>query len=499
MIPLTAILLATIMGVASGQMFDLRPERPQHPKIHFRLFDLLSLESTPPPQKEGLLRIDENGRVQVYIKAKPATQELLEAIETLGGKIDGQGLGVIQAWVPITALEELAARPEVLYIYPPDYGHPNVGSVTTQGDTVLKVNTARQQFGLTGQGIRIGVISDGLKGLEASIASGDLPATTFHCRAQDHTKRTTTGCLAGEKLVQTSGGVTGQSFRSSDEDLAAGPEGTAMLEIIHDLAPGAELWFASVGLDTTLDLATAAKFLTANVDVVVSDIVFFSSFPNGQNSLAQEFTQIIDNPSNRSRAFFQSVGNHADKHYSGLYTDSGTGDDFGNYHLFSAISGETTGPSNTGFGNMITIPPFGSVKVFLTWNDPAGASTNDYDLGLFDCASKQLLDNSTVVQNGGQPPAETVSFPNPVFQNPLSVPFEVCYVIQKAPQAAPRTLNVFLDQSYPHQFNTPGRSIVAPADTFANLIAVGAVHHSSPNQVEDFQFPRPHLRWTPKT
>ena len=34
-IPLTAILLATIMGVASGQMFDLRPERPQHPKIHF--------------------------------------------------------------------------------------------------------------------------------------------------------------------------------------------------------------------------------------------------------------------------------------------------------------------------------------------------------------------------------------------------------------------------------------------------------------------------------
>jgi len=62
-IPLTAILLATLMEVASGQMFDLGPDRPQHPKLHFRLFDLLSLEARPPPQKKGLIRINEEGRV----------------------------------------------------------------------------------------------------------------------------------------------------------------------------------------------------------------------------------------------------------------------------------------------------------------------------------------------------------------------------------------------------------------------------------------------------
>ena len=60
-IPLAAILLATSLGVASGQMFNLGLERPQHPKLHFRLFDLLSLEATPPPQKKGLIRIDEDG------------------------------------------------------------------------------------------------------------------------------------------------------------------------------------------------------------------------------------------------------------------------------------------------------------------------------------------------------------------------------------------------------------------------------------------------------
>jgi len=60
-IPLTIILLAANMGVAEGQMFDPRPDRPQHPKLHFRLFDLLNLEATPPPQKKGLIRIDEDG------------------------------------------------------------------------------------------------------------------------------------------------------------------------------------------------------------------------------------------------------------------------------------------------------------------------------------------------------------------------------------------------------------------------------------------------------
>ena len=61
-ITLTAILLATSLGVAAGQMFDLGTDRPQHPKLHFRFFDLLSLEATPPPQEKGLIRIDEDGR-----------------------------------------------------------------------------------------------------------------------------------------------------------------------------------------------------------------------------------------------------------------------------------------------------------------------------------------------------------------------------------------------------------------------------------------------------
>jgi hypothetical protein len=161
------------------------------------------------------------------------------------------------------------------------------------------------------------------------------------------------GCPDGEKLVETSGGVTGESFRS-DGDLAAGiAEGTAMLEIIHDLAPGAELWATNGSGGTSLDLKKRVDYLAPNVDVIVSDVAFPAFFPDGQNPISQALTQSLDDPSTRTRAFFQSVGNYADRHYSGDYSDSGIEDD-DNIHLFSANS-ETTGTfdiSNVVFGSI---------------------------------------------------------------------------------------------------------------------------------------------------
>ena len=113
-------------------------------------------------------------------------------------------------------------------------------------------------------------------------------------------------------------------------------------------------------------------------------------------------------------------------------------------------------------------------------HDPAGASTNDYDLLLVDCGSEVLLDFSDEIQNGFQEPSEVV-----VYQNPFSFERAVCYVIQKY-QATPRMLNVIIAQPYPHQFNTHRHSLSAPADAFGDLIAIGAVSHSAPNQVEPF-------------
>ena len=81
---------------------------------------------------------------------------------------------------------------------------PNVGSRNSQGDPKHQANTARATFGADGTGVRIGVLSDGVASLAASQALGDLGTVTV---------------------------LPGQA--------GSGDEGTAMLEIIHDLAPGA--------------------------------------------------------------------------------------------------------------------------------------------------------------------------------------------------------------------------------------------------------------------
>jgi len=84
----------------------------------------------------------------------------------------------------------------------------NIGSVTTEGDVIHKTANVRSTYGNTGAGMKIGIISDGVDHLAASIASGDLPADTT-------------------VLSNTLGG----------------DEGTAMLEIVHDMVPDAKLYF----------------------------------------------------------------------------------------------------------------------------------------------------------------------------------------------------------------------------------------------------------------
>src|SRR5262249_12665636 len=89
-------------------------------------------------------------------------------------------------------------------------GTLSVGSAASEGDTTHRASTARGTFNTDGTGIKIGVLSNGVATLASSQALGDLGTVTV---------------LPGQ---------TG----SADE-------GTAMLEIIHDLAPGAQLFFAT--------------------------------------------------------------------------------------------------------------------------------------------------------------------------------------------------------------------------------------------------------------
>ena len=116
----------------------------------------------------------------------------------------------VSARVGIEDQEALAALPQVRRVRQaiPAMTH---GGNTSEGDLTHGASQARAFYAVTGAGVKVGVISDGVDSLATLQASGDLPAVEV---------------------------LPGQA--------GSGDEGSAMLEIVHDLAPGAQLAFDPV-------------------------------------------------------------------------------------------------------------------------------------------------------------------------------------------------------------------------------------------------------------
>ncbi|MEI6196050.1 MAG: hypothetical protein WCS42_17150, partial [Verrucomicrobiota bacterium] len=123
-----------------------------------------------PTQRVNLDR-DNQGRVLVDIKAE-VTQPLLQRIAVLGGRVISSfpEYRAIQAGVPLSEIENLAAQKEVAFIQPVVHSMNN--SVDSEGDYTHQASAARANFGVNGTGVKVGVISDSVDYLSSSQISG---------------------------------------------------------------------------------------------------------------------------------------------------------------------------------------------------------------------------------------------------------------------------------------------------------------------------------------
>ena len=303
-----------------------------------------------PALSNRLVKVDEAGNIHTYIRVYSFGSAERTQLEALGVNIEivNEDYGIIQAWVPFEKIEEVAALPFVKRVTPPHYATTMAGAVTTEGDAILRAVDVRG-LGFDGTGIRVGVISDGVDNMAASQATNDLPATV---------------------TVQTHAG--------------SGDEGTAMLEIVHDLAPGAELAFCS-GM-TGLQMLDCVDDL-ANVfgaDIIVDDLGFFSMPFFEDGPIANAVAVVV-----ASGVFYtSSAGNQAQEHYQGDYVDSGDGNQS---HQISAAN------------NIFEITD--TSTVILQWSNQGGLAGDDYDICLdTENAATCALSNS--VQDGDDLPYE---------------------------------------------------------------------------------------------
>lgn len=414
----------------------------------------LSPENAPTPDVQALLdarllRLDAEGRVQVFVTGWSGIAATAQVVAGHGGSVQRSNAssGIVQAWLPAIELQSLAGDPAIKYVDLPSYGVLQAGSVTTQGDSILQADAARGSYLLTGQGVKVGVISNDLSGLTASQSSLNLGPVDY----------TTCNVDGGNPTLPTPGTVPG--------------EGTAMLEIVHDLAPGAELWFGYFGWGTVLDFNAAINCLAAHVDVVVDDVGGFNVGPyDGTSLMSMNTSNALNNDSNSVRAQITSVGNQADTHYQEPYLPCGTSP----YQRFAATANTVDYLSYGPRCNQpITVAAHDQLVVFLQWNDPWGASCNDYDLHLAPHNSTTILTSSVNAQTCSQTPAEKLTWTNP---SGSSVVVDLTIDLYSG---SPRTLDVFVANGALN-YLTASSSVPNQSDAGGGVISVGAINADDP-------------------
>jgi hypothetical protein len=270
--------------------------------------------------------------VYVYMKPGYSTHNIDSFVSEVPNRDEDNHIAV--AWVDAQNLETVASLEGVRLIREVIPPVVNIGSVTTEGDTIHKTTNVRSTYGYTGAGMKIGIISDGVDNLAAAQATGDLPADVT-------------------VLSNTQGG----------------DEGTAMLEIVHDMVPDAKLYFHDHGSNRVAFNAAIDALVADGCTVICDDIGWFDEPYFEDGIIASHVKNVL---SGNNIIYVSSAGNMANGHYQG---------DFYSYQ--GSTENDFSRGTNASFHSLyIAIPPYSYAKIFLEWNDQFGYSGNDYDLYL---------------------------------------------------------------------------------------------------------------------
>ncbi|KDN16481.1 S8 family peptidase [Amycolatopsis rifamycinica] len=346
-----------------------------------------SLAAKLPEYRTGV-GVSNAGTVSVDIAAQG--NAVANAVEAAGGTVRSTSPdGTVRADLPLSALDAIAVRADVAEVKPAaqattwsEQGNRDfrqalakqavAATQVSEGDKAHGADTARTTYGVSGSGVKVCVLSDGVDSLAKSQSAGELPAVDV---------------LAGQK--------------------GSGDEGTAMLEIIHDLAPNATLGFATA---FTSEASFAANIralrTTGKCQIIVDDVSYFDESPFQDTQVAQAVNDVTA----AGALYFSSAGN------SGNATDGTSGYYEGDFRASaSKISGVTGTPHD--FDPSSTTQNFDALSagslgrpVTLFWSDPWGKSANDYDLFILN-SSGGVVASSENAQSGSQNPYEIASVP----------------------------------------------------------------------------------------
>jgi subtilisin family serine protease len=366
---------------------------------------------------------------KAFSAANRAASGLTPRIASLGGKVESSYLNDVQSLLPIDAVLQLAEGNDVRRIRLPL--RPRTCAITSEG--VYKTGADAWQ--------RLAPIHNNVP---VKVAILDLGFTDY-----EH--------LLGTELPAS---VTARSFRS-DSQLDTSEHGTACAEIVHDMAPDAQLYLVNFNTDTEQHLAV--DWLIAQGVNIISYSVGWANAGDGKGT--GPITYDVERAARAGIIWCSAAGNDAYVHWEGTFSDSNSN----GYHNF---------PDNDEFLE-ITIQPYEEIWVSMNWDDwgtwngyDYSGSANDYDLLFYEKSgsSWSYLGNSENIQNGaGSWPTEE----NGVY-NDSATAIKIGLRILKYNATRNCKMEIFVwGINGPIEYNVPAGSLTIPADS-PYCLAVGA-------------------------
>jgi Subtilase family len=364
--------------------------------------------------------------IDAVTRGDPA--RLKQALVGLGLEHPAVYTNDVGGWLPVDQIEAAAALGELVAVRA-SMPHARAAAVTSQGDfaqgsTVLRANNT----GLTGTGVTVGIISDSFdcygvydkpgSGVPASGVRGYAP---FGFATDDATFDKTNGYLPSTVSVLPGAEGACMNFNPPQGPayfLPFADEGRGMMQIVHDVAPGAALAFHT-GANSEADFASGIGALAAAGATVIADDLGYYDEPFFQDGIV---AQAIDKVYAKGVAYFSAAGNNGQLSYENSapsFTTAGAGANAGEMLLTFGMNGaiaQTTLPVN-----IPAMFPGEFIALIVEWDQPylTGAPGSPGASSQIDLCVTNAPANSVVINLDLTP--ETCTGPNALGIDPVQV------------------------------------------------------------------------------
>ena len=324
--------LSVSMRASSETRLRLTYQR-QDGKVHPELYALEASEGRPRAGEQRARSLGvQAGDGYVTIAAFPAngSRRLLRDLERLGLEDASATADLVNGRLPVRAIDAAGELDSLQYLRP-EWAVSS--AVQGQGDKAIGADIARTTFGVTGAGVKVGVLSD-----------------SFGCRGSSE------GEFPDVQVLKE-----GPCEISVDEN---GPidEGRAMIEHIADVAPAATPLFRTAKLGP-VDFADGIRELRdAGARVIVDDIGYPAEPWFRDGVVAQAVDEVVA----EGVSYFSAAGNAADAAYQAPFEDSGirVGPAGSAMRAHDFDAGPAVDPTQR-----ITVPPNDIALLAFQWDD----------------------------------------------------------------------------------------------------------------------------------